>query len=255
MLEKIIETKKDEVRRLQKQHDSFTGRTAHCRSLLGSLNNCNHVGIIAEVKKASPSRGVIKKDFEPVSIAKTYEKGNAAAISVLTDEQYFQGSLDYLVAIRNSVALPVLRKDFIIDPIQVKQTAAHNADAMLLIAAALSDTQLEELHSAALEFNIEPLIEIHAIDELDRVMKAEPSLIGINNRDLTTFSVDINTSVTIMKYIPSKVTVISESGIFTQEHAQRVYNAGVKGILVGESLMRADNPVQLLDELNNVGKN
>lgn len=253
ILDTIIEQKKKEVQLLKRERPSFNSRSSDNRSLINALQSNQSLGIIAEVKKASPSKGVIKEDFNPVQIATQYEKGDATGISVLTDEQFFQGSLVYLADIRKTVSKPVLRKDFIIDTIQVEQSAEINADVILLIASCLSDSQMEELYSAAKDMDLESLIEIHSLDELERVMKLEPSLIGINNRDLTTFTVDINTALTIKKYIPSEVTVISESGISTNDQAQKIFEAGIKGILVGESLMRSQNPGQLIRELSDVG--
>ncbi|MBD3320320.1 MAG: indole-3-glycerol phosphate synthase TrpC [Chitinivibrionales bacterium] len=254
-LDTIIRTKKEEIRLLRKKHPAFRKRSSPCRSLIKELTENSLPGVLAEVKKASPSKGVICENFKPVEIAAAYEEGGALALSVLTDKHYFQGSLNYLESIREKAAIPVLRKDFIIDPLQVEQTAHSNADVMLLIAAAMSDPQLRELYSAADELGIESLFEVHTMEELERIMKLNPRLIGINNRDLASFNVDIATTVTLKKYIPEEIPVISESGIFTKEHARVVYDAGVRGVLVGESLMRSDSPGDLIQELVNAGQN
>jgi indole-3-glycerol phosphate synthase len=178
-----------------------------------------------------------------------YDKAGAQAVSVLTDEKFFQGSLKYLRQIRNAVRIPVLRKDFIIDTIQVEQAVDADADAVLLIAAALSDSQMEELNSACLQLDIESLIEIHELKELERVMRLSPSIIGINNRDLETFKVDIATTHRILPYVPKDSLVVSESGIFTGEDTTALMDAGVHAVLVGESLMRASNTADLIREL------
>jgi indole-3-glycerol phosphate synthase len=168
---------------------------------------------------------------------------------VLTDEHFFQGSIDYLKSVRNTVSLPVLRKDFIIDLLQVQQTAQIGADAMLLIAAALDNSQMHDLYQAAIELHLDPLIEIHSAEELENVMKLDPPLIGINNRNLSTFVTDINLTVNLIRLIPSSVTVVSESGIESGDQARMLKTAGVKALLVGESLMKLDNPQTLIREL------
>ena len=250
-LETILLQKKDEVTRLKKRGgtDAISQPAPPRRDFIGSLHKAEGLALIAEVKKASPSKGVIRSDFNPVDIAKKYESAGANAVSVLTDERFFQGSLSYLLDIRNAIGLPVLRKDFIIDVAQVEQTAAVGADAMLLIAAILDTIQLRDLYEASCELDVQPLIEIHRFDELDRVMHVDPALIGINNRDLTTFVTDINVTLELIKQIPKEVTVISESGIENGEQAQRLYTAGVRALLVGESLMRQDDPMVLIKKL------
>lgn len=249
ILDKIIEHKTGEISRLKDRRSSFTGRTDARRPFLEALNTKPRLAVIAEVKKASPSKGVIRADFDPVTIAGQYNSAGASAISVLTDERFFQGSEHYLTDVRANVNLPVLRKDFIIDTLQVLHTAALNADAMLLIAAALSDAQMQELYCAALEMDITPLIEIHNGAELDRVMRIEPKLIGINNRNLQTFETNIKNTLELIPSIPPEVTVVSESGIFSSEDTRPLINAGVGAILVGESLMRSDDVSGLIKEL------
>jgi indole-3-glycerol phosphate synthase len=249
ILDRIIAEKKQEVHRLQERRGMLQGRTDSARPFSPALRDRQGLAVIAEVKKASPSKGLIRPDFDPVAIARAYETGDASAVSVLTDVQFFQGSSEYLRQVRETVSLPVLRKDFVIDPLQVQESASMNADAMLLIAAALSDGQMAELIDAAREFDIEPLIEIHDGAELDRVMKLDPTLIGINNRDLASFTVDLRVTLSLRPHIPASVTVVSESGIFSASDTAPLIEAGVDAILVGESLMRSDDPAALIAEL------
>jgi indole-3-glycerol phosphate synthase len=249
VLTKIVEQKKIEVDDLRRYGFPRNEPLHSKRDFLKALHKMPDLAIIAEVKKASPSKGLIRPDFDPVEIARQYESGGASAISVLTDEKFFQGHYRYLQDVRAQSSLPVLRKDFIIDPIQVEQTVAMHADAMLLIAAILDDIQLQDLYQMTSDYSIQPLIEIHTPWELDRVMKLEPQLLGINNRDLDTFVTTIDTTFSIIKYIPREVTVISESGIENGDQARRLRDAGVKALLVGESLMRRDDPQSLIAEL------
>ncbi|MBN1576902.1 MAG: indole-3-glycerol phosphate synthase TrpC [Chitinispirillaceae bacterium] len=219
------------------------------RGFARSVEGGTHLGIIAEVKKASPSKGVIRPDFDPVAIARSYERAAVNAVSVLTDEHFFMGMPSYVTAIREAAALPVLRKDFIIDIVQVEQTAVLGADALLLIAAALDNEQLRDLYEASCALGVEPLVELHHLRELDRVMKLEPHLVGINNRDLSTFTADINVTLELMRHIPGEVTVVSESGIDCGKQARMLQSAGVRALLVGESLMRLEDPDPLVREL------
>lgn len=253
-LRSILEHKQNEVALLRKSRNRFHARDSEPRPFAAALRSSAGISVIAEVKKASPSKGLIRPDFNPTVIAESYEKGGASAVSVLTDSRFFQGSTDFLVAVREHVGIPVLRKDFIIDPLQVEEAATINADALLLIAAALSDGQMAELFEAASENAIEALIEIHAPKELDRVMKLSPRLLGINNRDLTSFEVDIAVTERIAPHVPDDVTLISESGIFNAQDIVRVKKAGVHGVLVGESLMRAEDPSRLIEEFRSAGK-
>jgi indole-3-glycerol phosphate synthase len=246
-LENILEEKKREIAALKGR--AFEKRSAPKRPFVGVLDKLPRLAIIAEIKKASPSKGIICKEFDPAAIAKRYEKGGASALSVLTDQKFFQGHYDFLVQARETVALPVLRKDFIIDPLQVEETAHLNADAMLLIAEALSAMQLRDLYQAATELGLDVLIELHSAAQLDKVMDVNPLLLGINNRDLSTFKTDLNVSIELIKHIPKTVTVVSESGIINKADAERLHSAGVKALLVGESLMRSPECEGLLKEL------
>lgn len=246
-LEKIITQKKAEVAGLRGKR--FNRRVSPRRPFCDTLDKRPQLAIIAEIKKASPSKGLIRRDFDPVAIAETYEKGGASAISVLTDERFFQGHAEYLVAAREKVGLPVLRKDFIIDPLQVEETAHLGADAMLLIAEALEPGQIEDLYQTAQELDIEVLIELHGLKELDKVMRLDPLLVGINNRDLSTFVTDLRTTVELIDHIPRGVRVVSESGIRDEADARLLREAGVSALLVGESLMRASDVEGLIREL------
>ncbi len=249
ILQKIVEHKKEEVRLLRKRRGEFKGRTDAKRPFRDSLDIRPELALIAEVKKASPSKGIIDPEFNPENRARQYHEGGASAVSVVTDVDFFQGSPDYLTAVRNTIPEPVLRKDFIIDPLQVFETAGLNADGMLLIAACLSDGQMEELYHATLELDIDPLIEIHSSEELDRVMRLEPNLIGINNRNLRTFETDISLTLDLLPVIPRNVAVVSESGIFSDTDTKPLMEAGACAVLVGESLMRSDNPADLIPRL------
>jgi indole-3-glycerol phosphate synthase len=205
--------------------------------------------VIAEVKKASPSKGLIRPDFDPVAIARSYAAHGAAALSVLTDGKYFQGQLADLVAIHHAVALPLLRKDFTIAPYQVYESRTAHADAILLIVAALDDAQLGELLGLSHDIGLATLLEVHTVDDLERVLPLQPRLLGVNNRDLRTFTTDLDTTLRLLPLIPPDVTVVSESGIDTAGDINRLAEKGVHAFLVGESLMRAPDPGVKLREL------
>jgi indole-3-glycerol phosphate synthase len=207
------------------------------------------LGLIAEVKKASPSAGVIAADFEPVRIAKEYEAAGAHAISVLTDEQFFQGHLSYLTRVREAVALPCLRKDFIIHEVQVYEAAVAGADAILLIVAALDDAQLRHLLGVAETCQLDVLVEVHTLEELDRALALDVKLLGINNRNLATFEVDLGTTERLSEEVPDDVILVAESGLKTTADTQRVYDCGCNAILVGESLMRTGDIAGQVREL------
>ena len=191
---------------------TFEGRTSPKRPFVEALDRRPELAVVAEVKKASPSRGR-RPDFDAAAIAAGYERGAPAAISVLTDEKFFQGRADYLSAVRGRTMLPILRKDFIIDPLQVEETARMNADAMLLIAEALDAAQLRDCYQAALALDIDPLVELHARSQLEKVLSLGPRLIGINSRDLSTFATDIGAAISLIEEIPADITVVAESGI------------------------------------------
>ena len=209
--------------------------------------------VIAELKKASPSRGLIRADFEPVSLAKSLEAAGAAALSVLTDREFFQGSLEYLSQAAGAVGIPCLRKDFIVDEYQIVEARAHRADAVLLIAAALSDSELKRLAEAARSLALDVLVEVHTAEELDGVLGAlgetGADAIGVNNRDLKTFDVSAETSMALAGRIPASVVRVTESGIATRDDIVRLRKAGFDAFLIGESLMRQPDPGAALAEL------
>lgn len=245
-LEKILAEKQKEVTRLKQNKNysrvegggGFT-QTSTRRSLAQALKSGQDgFGFIAEVKKASPSQGVIRQDFDPVALARDYEAAGAQAISVLTDQTFFQGKLHFLQMIREEVALPLLRKDFIIDRAQVDESVAAGADAILLIAAALDRLELIDLCRYAQERGLEVLLEIHTPSELPAALAAKPDVLGINNRNLYTFEVSLDVTRELVPHIPNDVPVISESGISHPRHVQELRQLGLAGMLVGEFLMR-----------------
>lgn len=210
------------------------------RDFRQTLLEASGVGLIAEVKKASPSRGIIREDFDAVEIAKTYAENGATCLSVLTDELYFQGELDYLRAIRQAVSTPLLRKDFIIDPFQIIESRAAGADALLLIVAALKPSDLRELMQMTRNYGMATLVEVHDREEMQEALDAGADLIGINNRDLHTFRTTLKTTLELMAELPAEGSplIVSESGIFTRDDVLTLQRAGVGAVLVGEALMR-----------------
>lgn len=207
------------------------------------------IKLIAEVKKASPSKGVIRADFNPVEIARIYERHGATCLSVLTDEQYFQGSLDYLRQVRAAVNLPVLRKDFILDRYQVVEARVAGADAVLLIAECLDNCHLRSLHDEAIALGMTPLVELYDPDNLQRVFDAGATLIGINNRDLRTFETDLEHTIRMRRRVPDQCVLVGESGIRTRADVERLQSAGVDAMLVGETLMAHPDIGAAVDEL------
>ncbi len=207
------------------------------------------VQLIAEVKRASPSKGIIRADFDPVEIARTYEKHGAAAVSVLTDEEFFGGHLEYVPQIRQEIRLPILRKEFIIDPYQVVESRAWRADAILLIVACLDRHQLRDFRQLAEELGMDALVEVHDEAELDTALESGARLIGVNNRNLHTFETNLDTTVRLAKRIPPEIPLVAESGIFTRADVERMGEAGAKAVLVGEALMRRDDIGSAVDEL------
>ncbi len=239
ILDTIVEQKKLEVAELKKRGIIPPGEVDAPRGFQNALTSYSGIALIAEAKKASPSKGVICEDFRPVEIAKRYEAGGAQCMSVLTDEKFFQGHLDYLAQVRETVKLPVLRKDFTIDVLQIEEARAHGADAILIIAAILSQNQMAEFLACARELGMDALVEVHDERELEMALAIESPLIGINNRNLNDFSVDLDTTLRLKKEIPAEVPVVSESGIRDVDDIKHLAKHDICAVLVGETLMRA----------------
>ena len=245
-LDEIIAHKRTEIERIK----PLTEKLRHAalernefRSFYAALHQGpEHLAIIAEVKKASPSVGVIAEDFDPVAVATTYDRGGASAISVLTDEKFFQGHLSYLARIRSQTNAPLLRKDFIVDEVQIYESAVAGADAILLIVAVLTDSELKHLLKVAASCQLDVLVEVHDRPELDRALETDACIIGINNRNLKTFEVDLHTTEDLSEDVPEDIILVSESGIKTPAEARQVYEWGANAILVGEGLMRSPDP-------------
>jgi len=252
ILDTIVARKYEEVAELKRRGlPTLTKPVDPPRGFIKALVKNPGVSIIAEAKKASPSKGVIQPDFDPVRIARNYKKGGAHCLSVLTDVDFFQGSLDYIPLVREAVDLPVIRKDFIIDPMQIEEAHAVGADAILLIAAILDTNQLRDFRLLAESLGMDALVEVHDERELDSALAAESRLIGINNRNLNDFSVSLETTFTLRKKIPADIPVVSESGISSVADMRRLKEANIAAALIGESLMRAGQQDQLLREFLN----
>jgi indole-3-glycerol phosphate synthase len=240
ILDTIVARKREEVAAVKKRGiRPPEGPVDPPRGFMRALVDAPGVAIIAEAKKASPSKGVIQPDFDPVRIARNYADGGAHAMSVLTDVDFFQGSLDYIPLVRNTVDLPVLRKEFIIDPLQIEEASVFGADAILLIAAILETRQMEEFRLQAEEAGMDVLVEVHDEGELERALAAGSRLIGVNNRNLKDFSVDLNTTFRLQREMPPDIPLVSESGISSREDMVRLKEAGITAALIGESLMRS----------------
>jgi len=250
ILETIVAQKRQEVAKLKVEGVTAPDLQVDSpRGFSQALTQSPEIAIIAEVKKASPSRGIICADFDPAVIAGSYERGGAEAISVLTDEQFFQGSMDYIPLVRQKVKLPVIRKDFIIHELQIKQSRNFGADAILLIAAILELSQIRDYLQMSRELHIDVLVEVHDEKELEKSIAAGSSLIGINNRDLRDFTVDLKTTLRLRKEIPASLPVVSESGIRNNDDMRMLQEHGVAAALIGESLMRADDREAALRQL------
>ena len=254
VLDKIVKSKRQEIDAAKARLPAAELRrrlvdAPAVRDFFAALAPPGPVRLIAEVKKASPSAGVIRADFDPVQIARIYERHGASCISVLTDEPFFQGRLEYLAQVRDSVAIPVLRKDFILDVYQLLEARAAGADAVLLIAECLDDCQLRKLHNETVELGMTPLVELYDPENLPRVLEAGATLVGVNNRDLRTFVVDLDHAIRIRRQIPEHCVLVSESGVKTRADALRLAAAGVDAMLVGETLMRQGDIGAAVDEL------
>ena len=242
ILDKIVATKRNEIVQAKKRRPESELRAAIAdapppRDFFHALAADGEIKLIAEVKKASPSKGVIRADFQPVEIAQAYAANGASCISVLTDQAYFQGSLEYLQDIRAAVSLPLLRKDFILDTYQLLEARVAGADAVLLIAECLDDCHLRKLHNEAIELGMAPLVELYEPANLTRVFDAGATLIGVNNRDLRTFEVDLQHTIRLREQIPQQCVLVGESGIHSRADALLLEDAGVDAMLVGEHLM------------------
>ena len=253
MLKKIVALKKERVEQRKKvlSLSCLKERIAQQKPPLDFATALvgDHIRLIAEVKQASPSRGVLNPNLNPTRLARTYAEGGAAAISVLTEENYFKSSVDYLATIREAVRIPLLRKDFIFDPYQVYESRAYGADALLLIGAILSQEQLNEFLSLSHNSGLKCLVEVHNEAEIERAVLSGAEIIGINNRDLDTFNIDINTTRRLRPLIPQTRIVVSESGIKTRSDAEKLKRWGVNAILVGEALVTANDILTKMREL------
>ncbi len=254
ILDKIVATKRGEIQRAkaavsEAELRSRLNDAPPVRDFFAPLAAAGPIRLIAEVKKASPSKGVIRADFDPLAIAREYERHGASCLSVLTDEQYFQGSLEYLRQVREAVAIPVLRKDFILDSYQLVEARVAGADAVLLIAECLDDCNLRKLHNEAIELRMAPLVEFYEPQNLDRVLATGAAFIGVNNRDLRTFAVDVEHSIRLRSQIPLDCLLVAESGIESRADVLRLQAAGIEAMLVGESLIRAADIGRAVDEL------
>lgn len=251
-LAEIITTKRQEVDALMSRADLLRAAALQRNDFGGfrsALNRGpNRLGMIAEVKKASPSAGVIDPDFDPVRQAKRYMEGGASCLSILTDETYFQGSLSDLTQISKFSDVPLLRKDFMIHEVQIHEASVAGADAILLIVAALNDELLKRLYEEAKGIMLDVLVEVHNLEEMDRALELGADLIGVNNRNLKTFEVDLETTAELADEVPDDVLLVSESGIKSPEDAMRVLEAGANAVLIGETLMRADDPSREIEK-------
>lgn len=257
ILKKILARKVEEVaersgrvsmRELSRQVDSASRPRGFMRAMQQRIFD-GDAAVIAEIKKASPSKGVLREDFDPVAIARSYENGGATCLSVLTDENYFQGADAYLEQARNACSLPALRKDFTIDPYQVYEARILGADCILLIVAALGDAMLRELWGLATDLDMDVLVEVHDDKELERALELKAPMIGINNRNLHTFDTSLATTIGLLKMIPADSLVVTESGINTSQDVATMRQQGVNAFLVGETFMKAEDPGKKLREL------
>jgi len=257
ILNRIVEVKRDEIRvararrdlaSLRRDAESLGGVRDFAGAMRGKMT-AGHAAVIAEIKKASPSKGVLREHFVPNAIAESYERGGAACLSVLTDVQFFQGSVAYLEQARAACALPVLRKDFMVDAYQVFEARAMGADCILLIAACLDDAQMADLEAQAHALGLAVLVEVHDGFELDRALRLKTPLVGINNRNLRTFEVTLDTTLSLLKNVPTDRLLVTESGVLVKADVDRMRGADVSAFLVGEAFMRAADPGKALADL------
>lgn len=255
-LERIVATKRKEIEALKSRTSASVlekqiSEMAPCRGFEHALTvkKKRELGLIAEVKKASPSKGLIRADFDPVTLAMAYESAGADCLSVLTDVEYFQGSPEYLTRVHQAVSLPILRKEFILDPLQILEARVIGADAILLIAAILTRQQLADYTEMAVSIGMDVLVEVHNAEELEAVLTTDATLIGINNRNLHTFVTDLKTTEQLSKWIPENKTIVSESGIATPQDVERVQQAGAEALLIGEHFMRQTDVEEAVNSL------
>lgn len=254
ILKKIVADAQIRISHYKRETDEATLQSAAeampaPANFLQAIENNDGVALIAEIKRASPSKGMIRENFDPVSIARDYQNGGATCLSVLTEEKHFLGHLDYLTAVKSSVEIPLLRKDFIIDPYQVFQAKVCGASAVLLIAECLNDATLNQLHDLIVQIGLTPLVEFHDEKNLQRSVDCGAQLIGINNRDLRTFETDLTHCIGLSQKIPKDRTIVAESGIYTYQEVRKLEEAGINAMLVGESLMRESNLVSAVHQL------
>ncbi len=257
ILDTIVAQKEVEVaqRKAQKSLEQLQDEVRACPSTRGFKQalrrrmDAQQPAVIAEIKKASPSKGVIRPDFHPAEIAQQYEEAGASCLSVLTDVDFFQGHDDYLVAAKQACGLPILRKDFVIDEYQILEARVLGADCVLLIVSILTDAQLKAFHELALSLDLSVLVEVHDEDELMRALALSPDMLGINNRNLKTFEVSLDTTIRLLQMVPDDTPVITESGVSTRDAVTKMLDNRVYGFLVGEAFMREPNPGEKLREL------
>lgn len=255
-LDKIIDYKREELKARKEKipYGALKMQLQHIQNMSGSKDfkgalTGNGIKVIAEIKKASPSKGVIRENFDHLDIAESYEKGGAAALSVLTDSHFFQGDIEYLSQVRHVVGLPLLRKDFIIDEYQVVEAKVYRADAILLIATVLSEEELKFLYQLSCSLDLDVLMEVHDMKDLKKALNVGAEIIGINNRDLKEFNTDINTTVELAREIPDDKIIVSESGINTRADVDMLIKGGADAFLIGEAFMREPDPGAKLREL------
>ncbi|MFA5146384.1 MAG: indole-3-glycerol phosphate synthase TrpC [Candidatus Omnitrophota bacterium] len=246
ILSRIVEEKRkvvEEAKRARPQDELVKEANQICvkSTFRKNIARPHHMNLIAEIKKASPSKGILRGDFNPVKIAITYQANGASAISILTDERFFEGRLDYIKKVKENVSLPILRKDFIIDEYQIYETVVSGADAVLLICEILSSNEITGLYNLATSLGLDCLVEVHNEEDLEKAVATGAAIIGINNRDLHTFRIDLGTTQKLMRLIPPHKTIVSESGIRTYEDVMSLKSIGVSAVLIGEAFMEAED--------------
>jgi len=253
VLARIVDSKWQEIARLKSEASDWRARMADApppRDFAGALGDPSRLSVIAEVKRRSPGAGAIDPDLDPVELSLRYERGGARALSILTDGPFFQGALEDLIRVRAAVSLPCLRKEFILDPVQIQEARAAGADAILLIVRILEDGPLRDLRLLAEELGMAVLVEAHDAAEVDRALESGARILGINNRDLATFRTDLQVTLDLLDRVPADVLLVSESGVWQRSDAERLAAAGVDAVLVGEALVRAPDPESRVRELS-----